>query len=138
MQAADHGSGGGGEMERPCAEVSAREAGYLLAVRELAREDTPLTQAALARAVGVSAPTALQMIRRLRQLGLLEPDRLSLTKDGTSAVLLLASRRRAAHLLAHDVLGLDEQTADPQADQLAASISPQLTRRLLAGRQTQS
>jgi Mn-dependent DtxR family transcriptional regulator len=117
--------------------VSAREAGYLLALKELCDGEKPPTQAALARAVGVSAPTALQMIRRLRHLGLLEQERLLLTKEGVSAALLLASRRHAAHVLTHDVLGLDD-AADPQADRLAPNISPELTRRLMATRHPRS
>jgi Mn-dependent DtxR family transcriptional regulator len=125
--------------ETPCGEVSAREASYLLALQELTRGETRPTQAALARAMKVSPPTALEMVRRLRRLGLLEPDRLALTHEGTSAALLLASRRHAAHLLTHDVLGLDDdQGADPEADRLAPNISPKLVRRLMADRQPRS
>jgi Mn-dependent DtxR family transcriptional regulator len=114
--------------------MSAREARYLLAVRDLARAGAPPTQAALARSMGVAAPTALEMVRRLRQLRLLEPGRLVLTHEGTSAALVMASRRHAAHVLTHEVLGLDEQESDTDADRLAPSISPELTRRLIAGR----
>lgn len=82
----------------------------------------------------VSAPTALQMVRRLRALGLVEPERLALTADGTSAALLLASRRHAAFVLTHELLGLDDETAEPEAERLAPSLSAELTRRLLSGR----
>jgi Mn-dependent DtxR family transcriptional regulator len=92
------------------------------------------TQVALARAVHVSAPTALEMVRRLRALGLVEPDRLALTSEGTSAVLLLASRRRAAQVLTHDLLGLDDQDAEPEVERLAPNLSAALIRRLLASR----
>lgn len=84
--------------------------------------------------MGVSAPSALEMVRRLRQLGLVEPDRLSLTHEGVSAALVLASHRQAAHLLAHDLLGIDDQGAVEEAARLAPSISPGLTRRLMATR----
>jgi Mn-dependent DtxR family transcriptional regulator len=120
--------------EPPCADLSAREAGYLIAVRDLARAGTPPTQAALARSMGVAAPTALEMVRRLRQLGLLENGRIALTHEGTSAALVLASRRHAARVLTHEVLGLDEPGAIADADRLAPSISPELTRRLITGR----
>jgi Mn-dependent DtxR family transcriptional regulator len=82
----------------------------------------------------VSAPTALQMIRRLRTLGFVEPNRLALTREGTSAAMLIASRRRAAHVLTHDVLGLNDQDAGPAAERLAPNMSATLTRRLLAKR----
>jgi DtxR family transcriptional regulator, Mn-dependent transcriptional regulator len=127
------GSGRAG-AEPPCADLSAREAAYLLAVRDLARAGASPTQAALARSMGVAAPTALEMVKRLRQLGLLEPGELALTHEGTSAALVLASRRHAAHLLTHEVLGIDEQGAVSDADRLAPNISPELTRRLIAGR----
>ncbi len=118
----------------PCADVSAREAGYLLALHDLGRGEAAPTQAALARSMGVSAPSALEMVRRLRALGLLEPGGLALTHEGTSAALVLASHRHAAHLLTHDLLGLDEHGADAEAARLAPSISPLLTRRLMATR----
>jgi len=84
--------------------------------------------------MGVAAPTALEMVRRLRRLGLLESERIALTHEGTSAALVLAARRHAAHVLTHEVLGLDEPGTVADADRLAASISPELTRRLIVGR----
>jgi Mn-dependent DtxR family transcriptional regulator len=116
----------------PCAEVSSREAGYLLALHALERTAAQATQVALARAMNVSAPSALEMIRRLRALGLVEPDRLAPTNGGTSAALLLASRRHAAQLLTHDILGIDTDDAEPEVERLAANLSPALARRLLA------
>ena len=120
--------------EPPCADVSGREAGYLLALHELATATTPPTQVGLARSMGVSPPTALEMIRRLRRLGLVETDRLELTHKGTSAALLLASRRHAAHLLTGDVLGYTDARANPEAERLAPSLSRELARKLLAVR----
>lgn len=118
----------------PCVEVSAREAGYLLALLGLGRHSCPPTQAALARSMGVSRPTTLEMVRRLRELGLLEPDRLGLTNEGTSAALVLASRRQAAHVLTHDVLGLADEPANAEAARLAPTVSRELGRRLMAAR----
>jgi Mn-dependent DtxR family transcriptional regulator len=124
--------------EPPCAHVSAREAGYLLALRDLnAAQEVP-TQVALARAMGVTAPTALEMIRRLRRLGLVDPDELVLTNEGVSAALLLASRRHAADLLTRDLLGLDSEAAETEAARIAPSLSPAVTRWLINGRQQQS
>lgn len=122
------------DHEPPCADVSGREAGYLLALHQLATAPRPPTQKSLAASMGVSAPTALEMVRRLRRLGLVESDRLELTAKGTSAALLLASRRHAAHLLTGEVLGYDDQATNPEAERLAPSLSRELARKLLAVR----
>jgi len=122
------------EHDPPCAEVSGREAGYLLALHQLATAPGPVTQKGLADSMGVSAPTALEMVRRLRRMGLVEGDRLELTSKGTSAALLLASRRHAAHLLTGEVLGYTDAAANPEAARLAPSLSRELARKLLAVR----
>jgi Mn-dependent DtxR family transcriptional regulator len=118
----------------PCMELTEGEARYLLALRDLNAAGAPPSQAAVARKVGVSHPTALEMIRRLRGLDLVAPDALTLTANGTSAALVLSSRRHAARVLAHEVLGLDDEQADAEADALATSLSPVLARRLVAWR----
>jgi Mn-dependent DtxR family transcriptional regulator len=118
----------------PCMELTEGEARYLLALRDLNAGGTPPSQAAVARKVGVSHPTALEMIRRLRALDLVAPDTLTLTANGTSAALVLTSRRHAARVLAQEVLGLDDAQADAEADALATSLSPVLARRLVAWR----
>jgi Mn-dependent DtxR family transcriptional regulator len=116
-------------------ELTEGEARYLLALRDLnAAGPTSPSQAAVARKLGVSHPTALEMIRRLRALDLVAPDALALTVNGTSAALVLTSRRHAARVLAHEVLGLDDEQANAEADALATSLSPVLARRLVAWR----
>src|SRR5579875_56407 len=122
------------DPDPPCAEVSGREAGYLLALHQLATATKPPTQKGLAASMGVSAPTALEMVRRLRRMGLVEPDRLELTPRGTSAALLLASRRHDAPLLTGDVLGYTDAATNPEAVRLAPSLSRELARKLLAVR----
>jgi Mn-dependent DtxR family transcriptional regulator len=119
----------------PCSELSAGEARYLMAILELERDETTTpTQAGLARELGVSPPTALEMVRRLRQLGLVQPGTVHLTGAGISAALVLRSRYSAAQELAHDVLGLDDEEASREALTLASSLSPALARRLIAWR----
>ena len=120
--------------ELPCQELTPGEARYLLALHDLSRAQASVTQVAIARRLGVSRPTTLEMIRRLRQLDLIAEDRLSLTGRGTSATLVLAARRQAAEVLAHDILGLDEEHAHVEAERLTASLSPLLARRLVAWR----
>ncbi|HMJ32762.1 MAG TPA: hypothetical protein VK501_02505 [Baekduia sp.] len=115
-------------------EITEGEARYLLALRDLNVAGSPPSQAAVARKVGVSHPTALEMIRRLRALDLVAAEALTLTASGTSAALVLTSRRHAARVLAHEVLGLDDEQSAAEADALATSLSPVLARRLVAWR----
>jgi Mn-dependent DtxR family transcriptional regulator len=124
-------------LSAPCMEITEGEARYLLAVRDLNLDSKPPSQAAVARKVGVSHPTALEMIRRLRTLGLVDAETMTLTASGTSAALVLSSRRQAAHVLAHEVLGLDDEQSAAEADALATSLSPMLARRLVAWRARQ-
>jgi Mn-dependent DtxR family transcriptional regulator len=102
----------------------------LLAIYEVERDEPRLTAAAVARRLGVSTPSAHEMIGRLETMGLVTRHPLELTADGMSTALVLSTRRRAARRLAHDVLGMDGEAADEEAHQLAATLSPLLGRRL--------
>jgi Mn-dependent DtxR family transcriptional regulator len=118
------------ETALPCSEIGETTARYLLALLDLDHEAKRTTQAALARAVGVSPPTTLEMVRRLRTRGLLEEKSLSLTPQGTSTALVLASRRDAARRWTHEVLGLGEAEAKAEAEHLALAGSSTLGRKL--------
>ncbi len=124
--------------EHPCMELTPGEARYLLSLRDLSKDGHVPSQAEVARALEVSQPTTLEMVRKLRKLELIEREALVLTPQGTSAALVLTSRRTAAKLLAHDVLGLPEDQAEIEAAHLASSVSPALGRRLIAWRAQQS
>lgn len=125
----------GTDAERSCADVTTGEARYLMALLDLGRAgEAPPTQADLARRLGVSGPTAYEMVRRLRSLGLLERGAVQLTPAGRSASIVLRSRRNAARDLLRDVLGMDEERADEEAAWLAASASPLLGRHLVTWR----
>lgn len=124
----------GSGQDHPCSQLTEGEARYLLSILDLSAEGGPPTQAALARRLGVSNPTTLEMVRRLRQLDLLEDSSLALTPPGVSAALVLGARRRAARTLTGDVLGLEDELAAAEATRLAARVSPELSRRLNAWR----
>jgi Mn-dependent DtxR family transcriptional regulator len=129
------GSAEQSEAERSCADVTTGEARYLMALLDMQRDEGGApSQASLARHLRVSAPTALEMLRRLRTLGLVEDAAVRLTPAGTSAALVLSSRRRAALAIMEDVLGLDPEHAELEAAWLAASASPLLGRHLIAWR----
>lgn len=114
----------------PCVASTASIARYLLAIFEVERDEPRLTATAVARRLQVSTPSAHEMIGRLEGLGLVDRHPLKLTADGMSTALVLSTRRRAAHRLAHDVLGLSDEAAEEEAHALAATLSPILGRRL--------
>jgi len=123
------------QAERSCADVTTGEARYLMALLDMQRDGGgDPSQASLARHLKVSAPTALEMLRRLRTLGLVEDEAVRLTPAGTSAALVLSSRRRAALAIMQDVLGIDPEHAELEAAWLAASASPLLGRHLISWR----
>lgn len=117
-----------------CVDVTEGEARYLLALHDLAEPDGTPSQAGLARRVGVSHPTALEMVRRMRAAGLVDSEALRLTPHGMSAALVLASRRQAAEVLARDLLGVPEDRVHQEAEALATTLSPLLSQRLVAWR----
>ncbi len=124
------------EAERSCADVTTGEARYLMALYDMQRDGTTgdTSQASLARYLKVSAPTALEMLRRLHSLGLVENTSVLLTPEGASAAIVLSSRRRAALALMQEVLGIDAEDAEFEAAWLAASASPLLGRHLISWR----
>ena len=105
---------------------------YLMALFDLGQGGEPPTQARLARELDVSQPSALQMVRRMREMDLIREENLGLTPAGMSAALVLTSRRTAATDLTSEVLGLDPDEARAEAEHLASSATPAFGRRLVA------
>jgi Mn-dependent DtxR family transcriptional regulator len=120
----------------PCVEMSEGVARYLMALFDLGQVGNPPTQARLARELNVSQPSALQMVRRIRQMGLINDADLGLTPAGMSAALVLTSRRTAATDLTSEVLGLDPDEARAEAEHLASSATPAFGRKLVAWRKS--
>jgi len=118
----------------PCVELTAGMARYLLAILDLSEGGERPTQSSLSRHLEVSAPTTSEAIGRLRGLGLVEADTVALTIAGTSAALVLRSRRVAARELVHEILGLDAEDSEVEAERLAFSASPLLGRSLVGWR----
>ena len=74
------------------------------------------------------------MVRRIREMGLINEGDLGLTPAGMSAALVLTSRRSAATDLTAEVLGLDPAEARVEAEHLASSATPAFGRKLVAWR----
>ena len=124
--------------EHPCVEMSEGVARYLMAISDLSKSGDRPTQAKLARELDVSQPSALEMVRKLRSMGLVTEEGIGLTVEGTSAALVLTSRRNAARDLTREVLGLGPEEAGLEAEQLASTASPALGRKLVAWRASRS
>lgn len=124
--------------DHPCVEMSEGVARYLMAISDLSRSGERPTQAKLARELDVSQPSALEMVRKLRSMGFVREEGVELTAEGTSAALVLTSRRNAARDLTREVLGLEPEEAGLEAEQLASTASPALGRRLVAWRASRS
>lgn len=118
----------------PCVELTAGMARYLLAILDLSEGGERPTQSSLSRRLDVSAPTTSEAIGRLRGLGLVEPETVALTVAGTSAALVLRSRRVAARELVQEILGLEAEDSEVEAERLAFSLSPRLGRSLVGWR----
>lgn len=127
-----------GAEEHPCVEMSEGVARYLMAISDLSKSGERPTQARLARELDVSQPSALEMVRKLRGMGFVSEDGIELTAEGTSAALVLTSRRNAARDLTREVLGLEPEEAGLEAEQLASTASPALGRKLVAWRASRS
>ena len=128
----------GEAVAHPCVEMSEGVARYLMALFDLAQEGKPPTQAKLARELRVSQPSALQMVRRIREMGFINEGDLGLTPEGMSAALVLTSRRTAATDLTSEVLGLDPDEARAEAEHLASSATPAFGRKLVAWRKSRT
>lgn len=122
----------------PCVEMSEGVARYLMALFDLGQEGKPPTQARLARELQVSQPSALQMVRRIREMGMINESDLGLTPAGMSAALVLHSRRTAATDLTSEILGLDPAEARAEAEHLASRATPAFGRKLVAWRKSRS
>lgn len=131
MKQQDHG-----EHPLPCGGIGAATARYLLALLDLGRGERTPTQVALSRTLGVTPASIFEMVRRLRERGLVCEEGLELTQEGMSTALVLASRRDAARRWTHEVLGLEKSAARAEGEHLALSGAAGLGRSLTAWRRS--
>ncbi len=93
------------------------------------------TQANLARAVGVSQPTALEMVRRLVDDGLVERDdrkRLTFTASGQQSASRIVTRHRLIEAFLVQVFGIPWDEVHEEAHSFEHGISENLEERMRA------
>jgi DtxR family transcriptional regulator, Mn-dependent transcriptional regulator len=102
---------------------------YLEMVYRLDQKGGPVIGARLAEAVGVSAPTVTQTLKRMVKDGYLRMDarkEIALTPAGMEQVRSIQRRHRLAELLLTDILGFDWLQAHVEAVKFQHVLSPEV------------
>jgi DtxR family Mn-dependent transcriptional regulator len=114
---------------------SPAEARYLEVIGRLGRSGRPVAGAAVARSLGLSAPTVHEMLRRLAADGFIvrgEGTGWVLTDTGRRQADAVRRRRRVVEHFLRTVLDVPEDEVAAEADALLTAVSPQLEDRLRA------
>ena len=114
---------------------SPAEARYLEVIGRLGRHGSPVAGAAIARSLGLSAPTVHEMLRRLESDGFIkraEGRGWEMTDDGRRQADAVRRRRRVVEHFLRTVLQVPEDEVATEADALLTAVSPTLEERLRA------
>lgn len=114
---------------------SPAEARYLEVMGRLGRHGAPVAGAAIARSLGLSAPTVHEMLRRLAADGFIvraDSGGWVLTDTGRRQADAVRRRRRVVEHFLRTVLGFPEDEVAVEADALLTAVSPALEDRLRA------
>jgi DtxR family Mn-dependent transcriptional regulator len=120
-------------MEQAPAEISPAAQDYLKAIYALETADERVTTSALAHRMGVSAPSATAMTKRLAELGLVEraPYRgVELTERGRLGALEVLRHHRLLERYLVDRLGLSLDEVHAEAELLEHALSEELEARI--------
>src|SRR5437879_3469955 len=121
--------------------VSAVTREYLETIYNLTVEGDPIVGARLAEKFGVSAPNVADVLRRMRDNGLiLTPGRgrgragegIALTDKGRKEAEALLRQHRLAERFLADMLGMNWVQAHEEAHHLELGMSPAIEERLMA------
>jgi DtxR family transcriptional regulator, Mn-dependent transcriptional regulator len=117
------------EMGVPSPDLTVAVQDYLKAIYVLESSDERVTTSALARRMGVSAPSATAMTKRLDELGLVErlPYRgVALTDEGRRGALEVVRHHRLLERYLVDRLGLSLDQVHAEAELLEHALSEEL------------
>ena len=120
-------------MAPPTADLSAAVQDYLKAIYALETAGELVTTSALARRLGVSAPSVTAMTKRLAELGLVQraPYRgVALTETGRSGALEVLRHHRLLERYLVDRLGLSLAEVHAEAELLEHALSEELEARI--------
>jgi DtxR family Mn-dependent transcriptional regulator len=117
-------------------ELSPATQDYLKAIYVLgARRPGSVGTSALAERLGVSAPSASAMVKRLAELGLVRYSRyhgVELTGEGRAVALEVVRHHRLLELYLHDVLGMAWEEVHEDAERLEHVLSESVEARIAA------
>ena len=116
-------------MPTPAPDLTVAVQDYLKAIYVLESTEERVTTSALARRMGVSAPSATAMTKRLDELGLVErlPYRgVALTEEGRRGALEVLRHHRLLERYLVDRLGLSLADVHAEADLLEHALSEEL------------
>lgn len=115
--------------------LSARTLDYLETVYLLSLENDTVGVSQVAAERNVTIPTARSAIVRLRNAGLVRQERygkILLTESGRRRAESVYRTHRVIFRFLHDVLGVDEETADAEACEMEHGLSENTRARLVA------
>jgi len=116
-------------METAASDLSVAVQDYLKAIYALETAGERVTTSALAARMGVSAPSATAMAKRLAELGLVEraPYKgVALTEDGRRSALEMLRHHRLLERYLADRLGLTLDEVHAEAERLEHALSEEL------------
>jgi DtxR family transcriptional regulator, Mn-dependent transcriptional regulator len=123
------------ESESDLRPPSPAEARYLEVMGRLGRTGAPVAGAAIARSLGLSAPTVHEMLRRLEADGFIqraEGRGWEMTQIGRRQADAVRRRRRVVEHFLRTVLDVPEEEVATEADALLTAVTPKLEDRLRA------
>lgn len=129
------GSAGSPRADLACCELSPSMEDYLKALVHLEAQGEPVTTGGLARRVGVAAPSASAMLRRLREAGLARGaagHEVGLTAHGRRHALRVVRRHRLVETFLAEVLDVPWDEVHAEAERLEHALSPALEDRIAA------
>lgn len=117
----------------PDGPIGAAAEDYLRAIFKLEEPGAGVTTSAIATAMGVSAPSATSMVKKLDTLRLIEhaPYRgVRLTERGREVALELTRHHRLLELFLVERLGIPMEAAHAEADRLEHALSETVERHI--------
>lgn len=107
---------------------------YLRAILHLQASGGRVSLTALARRMGVSAPSAHEMVRRLQRMGLVTYSRqegIRLTPEGSHRAFGKERRYHLSQRFLRDVLGMEEEVAAREASRFERGMTPTIEQQII-------